>query len=110
MYKILTVLYLDFQGASEGHAEVSVMVFVKYSLEGLLKKGSIEGVAHHNMAPVNTNCTHYLQQIQTINPSVWVSFVLEYTKHICTNETDSNKHECPQQFISESVDIPSEVR
>lgn len=64
MYKIVTLLYLDFQGASEGHAEVSVMVFVKYSLEGLLKQGSIEGVAHHNMAPVNTNCNYYLLHVQ----------------------------------------------
>lgn len=35
----------------------------------------------------------------------------EHQAHtVCTNETVSNKHECPQQFISESVDIPSEVR
>lgn len=55
MNTIVTVLNLDFQGGSEGHAEISVIVFMKYSLEGLLKQGSIEGVAHHNMAPINTN-------------------------------------------------------
>lgn len=60
MYKIDIVLYLDFQGASKSHAEVSIIVFVKYSLEGLLEQGSIEGVAHHNVAPVNTNCNYYL--------------------------------------------------
>lgn len=57
MSEIVTVLYLDFQGAAEGHAEVAVVVFVKYSLEGLLEQRSIEGVTHHNMAPVNTNCS-----------------------------------------------------
>lgn len=64
MNTIVTVLNLDFQGGSEGHAEISVIVFMKYSLEGLLKQGSIEGVAHHNMAPVNTNCNYYLLHVQ----------------------------------------------
>lgn len=53
MMLILT-LYLDFQDSSKGHAEVSVVVFTEDSLEGLLEQGSVEGVSHHNVAPVDT--------------------------------------------------------
>lgn len=54
MYYIIA-LYLDFQDASEGHAEVSIQVFAKHSLEGLLEQGGIEGVSHHYVPPVNTS-------------------------------------------------------
>lgn len=82
MYKIVSVLYLDFQGAPEGHAEVSVIVFVKYSLEGLLEQGSIKRVAHHNMAPGNTNCNQYLLHVQWLN---WNKIILD-----CTNSNNQS--------------------
>lgn len=53
-----SLLYLDLQDATKGHAEVSIVVFAKDSLEGLLEQGGVEGVSHHNVPPVNT-----LQQI-----------------------------------------------
>lgn len=51
---LVMTLYLDFQDASKGHAEVSIVVFAKHSLEGLLEQGCVEGVSHHNVPPVNT--------------------------------------------------------
>lgn len=55
MYKWLqSLLYLDLQDASEGHAEVSVVVFVEDSLEGLFEQRGVEGVSHHYVAPENT--------------------------------------------------------
>lgn len=50
-----TTLYLDFQDATKGHAEVPVVVFAKHSLEGLFEQGGIEGVSHHDVAPVSTS-------------------------------------------------------
>lgn len=47
-------IYLDFHDASEGHAEVSVVVFIKDPLEGLLEQGGVEGVSHHNVTPDST--------------------------------------------------------
>lgn len=44
--------HLHFQDASEGHAEVTVVVFAEDPLEGLLEQGGVEGVAHHDVTPV----------------------------------------------------------
>lgn len=48
---IKSSLYLDFQDASKGHAEVPVIVLTEDSLEGLLEQRGIEGVSHHYVPP-----------------------------------------------------------
>lgn len=44
-------IYLDLHDASEGHAEVAVIIFVENSLEGLLEQRGIEGVSHDYVSP-----------------------------------------------------------
>lgn len=52
-HQTLLFPYLDFQDASEGHAEVSIVVFTKDPLEGLLEQRGVERVSHHNVTPDN---------------------------------------------------------
>lgn len=54
-YYALYHLHLDFQDASKGHAEVSIVIFTKHSLEGLLEQRGVERVSHHDVAPVSTS-------------------------------------------------------
>lgn len=65
----IITLYLDFQDATKGHAEVPVVVFAKHSLEGLFKQGGIEGVSHHDVPPVSTSqqVLYSVQQITGVN-------------------------------------------
>lgn len=53
--------HFHFNDASEGHAEVTVVVFAEDPLKGLLEQGGVEGVAHHNVAPVDTTSQSPLQ-------------------------------------------------
>lgn len=48
-----SLLYLDFQDTTEGHAEISIEVLAEDSLEGLLEQGRVEGVSHNNVPPEN---------------------------------------------------------